>query len=107
MNIKLRLALLYLQSTKDGHCTDFVTLILEKVWYTSKNAKSITLPCCRYFTHCTNDKSSVSDEAAISFFSSCRTFFSSLIQHEIKVISLQSAAVDDVVVVVVVVVSFI
>jgi len=43
VNIKLRLALLYLQNTKDGHCTDCVTLIIEKVWYISKDAKSITL----------------------------------------------------------------
>lgn len=49
VNIKLRLALLYLQNTKDGHCTDFVTLILEKVWYTSKDARSIILVHCRYF----------------------------------------------------------
>jgi hypothetical protein len=40
---KLRLALLYLQNTKDGHCTDFVTLILEKGWCISKDARSITV----------------------------------------------------------------
>ena len=67
MNIKLRLALLYLQNTKDGHCTDCVTLVIEKVWYISKD--------------CTNKKSSELEDVAVSFFFSCRTFFASLMQY--------------------------
>lgn len=38
--MKLRLDLLYLQDTKDSHCTDFVTLILDEVCYTSINASN-------------------------------------------------------------------
>jgi hypothetical protein len=56
VNIKLRLDLLYLQNTKDSHCTDFVTLILENVWYTSIDQ---------------DNKSSVLDDVALPSSKSC------------------------------------